>query len=151
MCRGCLSDYLLKFRVPGKNATPISNKEVSRNDWIKWAEPVWMDIEATDTLNVAEGDGENDTKHICPLQLEVIRRCVLLFTAPGELVLTSFAGIGSELFVPLGGRSPKSGRYIDNPRRAYGCELKQEYYDAAVHNCERALKHAAEREKLLFD
>jgi hypothetical protein len=149
-CRGSLSDYLLKFRAPGYNAVPVANSEVSRNDWIKWAEPAWMDIEATDTLNVAEGDGEDDTKHICPLQLEVIRRCVLLFTNPGEIVFTPFAGIGSELFMSIGGRSPKTKRHIDLPRRAYGCELKDEYLAAAKKNLARAEAQVAEKERILF-
>lgn len=65
-CRGALGDYLLKFRVPGENAVKVRAKgEVTRNDWIKWAEACWDDIVATDTLNVAEGKGKNDTKHIC--------------------------------------------------------------------------------------
>ena len=151
MCRGCLSDYLLKFRVPGVNAVPvISSGEVSRNDWIKWAEPTWMDVEVTDTLNLSEGDGENDTKHICALQLEVIRRCILLYSNPGELVLTSFAGIGSELYTACGGRSRKTKRSIQNTRRAYGCELKDEYYECAKLNMARAESHAKERARTLF-
>jgi hypothetical protein len=150
MCRGCLSDYLLKFRVPGDNEVPIQSSEVSRNDWIKWAEPTWMDVEVTDNLNLSEGDGEGDVKHICALQLEVIRRCVLLFTNPGEIVFTPFAGIGSELFMSIGGRSPKTKRHIDLPRRAYGCELKDEYLAAAKKNLSRAEAHVAEKERMLF-
>lgn len=138
--RGCLPDYLLKFRVPGENEVKIDNEgEVSRNDWIKWAEACWDDIQETDTLNVAEGRGENDTKHICPLQLEVIRRLVLLYSRPGEVVFSPFTGIGSEGFVALGGKSPKTGNQIFNPRRFYGCELKDEYFAAAKKNCERAI------------
>lgn len=164
--RGCLPDYLLKFRVPGDNATPIRDgelvvdpdteegthskithpREVSRNDWIKWAEACWDDIQETDTLNVVEGRGENDTKHICPLQLEVIRRLVLLYSNPGEIVFSPFAGIGSEGFVALGGKSPKTKLRIANPRRFYGCELKDEYFQAAKKNCERAVKDAAKAE-----
>jgi DNA modification methylase len=152
--RGTLNDYLLKFRAPGDNQTAIrSRDEVSRNDWIKWAEGCWDDIIETDTLNVAEGRGEDDTKHICPLQLEAIRRCVLLFSAPGELVFSPFTGIGSEGFVSLGGMSPKTKKKILEPRRFYGCELKKEYFDAAVKNCERAIENRI-REKqssLSFD
>lgn len=126
--RGCLPDYLIKFRAQGENAVPIVGQgQVSRDDWIKWAESCWDDIRETDTLNVAEGRGADDTKHICPLQLSVIRRLVKLYTNPGELVFTPFAGIGSELYVAL-----KEGR------RAYGCELKSEYIDAARRNCKRA-------------
>lgn len=147
--RACLPDYLLKFRTPGVNEVPVDEaNEVSRNDWIKWAETCWDDIIETDTLNVAEGRGENDTKHICPLQLEVIRRLVLLFTNPGELVFSPFAGIGSEGFMSLGGKSPKTGKRILNPRRFYGCELKGEYYEAAEKNLGRAVEQAKQAEQL---
>lgn len=126
--RGALPDYLIKFRVPGENAVPINAKnQISRNDWIKWAECTWMDIRETDTLNVSEGRGEKDTKHICPLQLEVINRLVKLYSNPGEIVFSPFTGIGSEGFVS-----------VSLGRRFYGCELKDEYYEAACKNLERA-------------
>lgn len=138
--RGSLSDYLLKFRAPGENAVPVdSGDQVSRNNWIEWAEPCWSDIRETDTLNVAEGRGENDTKHICPLQLGVIERLVRLYSNPGELVFSPFAGIGSEGYVSL-----KLGR------RFYGVELKSEYHAAALVNLERAVKAAKEEQPLLF-
>lgn len=128
--RGTLNDYLIKFRAPGENKIPIdSESQVSRNNWIDWAEGCWMDIRETDTLNVSEGRGENDTKHICPLQLQVIERCVRLFSNPGEVVFSPFAGIGSEGYIAL-----KYGR------RFYGCELKDEYHAAALKNCERAIQ-----------
>jgi DNA modification methylase len=134
--RGCLPDYLIKFRAPGENAVPINDKQqVSRNDWIAWAESSWNDIRETDTLNVAEGRGENDTKHICPLQLPVIERLVKLFSNPGEIVFSPFTGIGSE-----GYESLRLGR------RFYGCELKQEYHDAACRNLAKAA--AMETEQL---
>lgn len=149
--RGTLGDYLLKFRAPGENQTPIDAKgQISRNDWIKWAEACWDDIQETDTLNVKDGRGDDDTKHICPLQLEVIRRLVLLYSNPGEIVFSPFTGIGSEAYVSLGGKSPKTGKRIDQPRRFYGCELKQEYFDAATINCERAVKTVAEEQKSLL-
>ena len=138
--RGTLQDYLIKFRKPGDNATPINAKgQVSRNDWIDWAEGCWSDISETDTLNTKEAKSDDDTKHICPLQLEVIRRCVLLFSDPGELVFSPFTGIGSEGYVSLGGKSPKTGKRILDPRRFYGCELKPEYYEQAKRNLERAV------------
>jgi DNA modification methylase len=150
--RGTLQDYLLKFRAPGDNAVRINSKnEVSRNDWIKWAEGCWDDIIETDTLNVSEGRGEEDTKHICPLQLEVIRRCVILFSNPGELVFSPFAGIGSEGYVALGGRSPKTKKSITNPRRFFGCEIKPEYYEAAKKNLIKAEVHAREGNTMLWD
>lgn len=140
--RGTLPDYLLKFTAPGENATPIdSDGEVSRNDWIKWAEACWDDISETDTLNGIKGKeeakAEEDTKHICPLQLEVIERLIRLYSNPGELVFSPFAGIGSELVTAL-----KLGR------RAYGCELKDEYHAAAMKNCRRVTKRAKEESKL---
>lgn len=137
--RGALPDYLLKFRAPGENKVPIDSKgQVSRNEWIEWAECCWMDIKETDTLNVAEGRSEEDTKHICPLQLGVIRRIVKLYSNPRELVFSPFTGIGSEGYVSLS---------LD--RRFYGCELKPEYYAVAVKNCERALA-ANESQMLMF-
>lgn len=139
--RGTLNDYLIKFRAPGENTVPINTKDqVSRNNWIDWAEGAWGDIRETDTLNVAEGRGEKDTKHICPLQLEVIERCVKLFSNPGELVFSPFAGIGSEGYTAL-----RLGR------RFYGCELKDEYHRAALVNCQRGLEAAkAVKKQSLF-
>lgn len=126
--RGCLSDYLLKFRVPGDNAVPVESKgDVSRNNWIDWAEGCWSDIKETDTLNVKEGRGADDTKHICPLQLGVINRLIRLYTNPGEVVFSPFAGIGSEGY-----------EAIKLARRFYGVELKAEYFQAALRNLERA-------------
>ena len=140
--RGALGDYIIKFRAAGDNAMPINSpNEVSRNDWIDWAENAWWnDIRETDTLNVAEGRGENDTKHICPLQLGVIDRLVRLYSNPEEIVFSPFAGIGSELFTAI-----KLGR------RAYGCELKNEYHAAAIRNCERALAARKAEMAGLFD
>lgn len=137
--RGTLQDYLIKFRKPGENAVKINTKnQVSRNDWIAWAEGCWHDIHETDTLNTAAAKSDEDTKHICPLQLEVIRRCTLLFTNPGEIVFSPFTGIGSEGFVALGGKSPKTGKSVSDPRRFYGCELKYEYHQQANRNLESA-------------
>lgn len=133
--RGTLCDYLIKFRKPGENAVKIDSKnQVSRNDWVAWAEGCWDDIHETDTLNTAAAKSEEDTKHICPLQLEVIRRCVLLYSNPGEIVFSPFTGIGSEGFMALGGKSPKTGKQIRDARRFYGCELKPEYWKQAQKN-----------------
>lgn len=129
--RPALNDYLIKFRAPGDNAVPVNSPgEVSRNEWIDWAEGVWTwhEIRDTDTLNVAEGRDTDDTKHICPLQLGVIRRIVRLYSNPGELVFSPFGGIGSELYIAL-----------RLERRAYGCELKDSYYSTAIRNCDRAI------------
>lgn len=150
--RGTLQDYLLKFRAPGENAVSVDSPgQVSRNDWIAWAEGCWSDIIETDTLNVRAAKGEGDVKHICPLQLEVIRRCVLLFTNPDEIVFSPFAGIGSEGFMAVGGTSPKTGKRIADPRRFYGCELKDEYFDEACKNIADAESAAnAEKQAMLF-
>lgn len=137
--RGALADYLIKFRKPGENAVKVNSRdEVSRNDWIAWAECCWSDIKETDTLNVSEGRGEQDTKHICPLQLGLIKRVIKLYTNPREIVFSPFTGIGSEGYSAL---------LLD--RRFYGCEIKDEYYQTAVKNCERALR-SREKQLSLF-
>lgn len=133
--RGTLQDYLIKVRKPGINKTKIdASGQVSRNDWIDWAEGCWSDIIETDTLNTKAAKSEDDTKHICPLQLEVIRRLVLLYSDPGEIVFSPFTGIGSEGYVSIGGKSMKTKKAIADPRRFYGCELKPEYYAQALRN-----------------
>lgn len=139
--RGALPDYLLKFMAPGVNAVPVEGEgQVSRNDWINWAEPAWTDIKETDTLNVKAGRGKDDTKHICPLQLGVIDRLVRLYSNPGEIVFSPFTGIGSEGFVSL-----------NRGRRFYGCELKPEYHAAACDNLARAAaQRDADRQAELF-
>lgn len=142
--RGTLQDYLIKFRKPGENQTAIdADAQVSRNDWIDWAEGCWDDIHETDTLNTAAAKSDDDTRHICPLQLEVIRRLVLLYSNPGEIVFSPFAGIGSEGFVSLGGRSVKTGKAIAEARRFYGCELKPEYHKQALKNLAMAVRQNA--------
>lgn len=139
--RGCLHDYLIKFLAPGDNTVPVDSEgDVSRNDWINWAEGCWSDIRETDTLNTKEAKGEDDTKHICPLQLGVIRRLVRLYTNPGEIVFSPFAGIGSEGYEAL-----KAGR------RFYGIELKKEYFDCACKNLAKAEAACHTAEKTLFD
>jgi DNA modification methylase len=136
--RGCLPDYLIKFRAPGVNEVPVNGDgQVSRNDWIAWAECCWMDIKETDTLNVADGRGEEDTKHICPLQLGVIRRLVRLYSNPGEIVFSPFTGIGSEGYVAL-----------CEGRRFYGCEIKDEYFRAAEMNLRKAESVETEQKAL---
>lgn len=139
--RGTLGDYIIKFRTPGNNEMPIdSEDQVSRNEWIDWAEASWTDINETDTLNVSEGRAENDTRHICPLQLGVIDRLVRLYSNPGETVFSPFAGIGSEGYQAL-----------LRGRKFVGCEIKDEYVAAANRNLERAMNKRRESEKTLFD
>jgi DNA modification methylase len=123
--RPALADYLLLFRKPGDNAVPIKN-DVSNDEWIEWAQPVWWDIKETNTLNVRVARDEADERHICPLQLDFIERCVRLWSNPGEVVLSPFAGIGSEVYM-----ARKLGRY------GLGCELKPSYWRTAVDNLQR--------------
>jgi DNA modification methylase len=115
-----LADYLLLFRKPGDNAVPIKT-DVSNDEWIEWARPVWLDINETNTLNGRQARDDADEKHVCPLQLDFIERCVRLWSNKGETVLSPFAGIGSEGYVAV-----KQGR------RFVGCELKSSYWASAV-------------------
>lgn len=154
--RPALADYLLLFRKPGENVVPIKN-DVSNDEWIEWASPIWTDthdggwltadghicpvwfgIKETDTLNTRVAKESADERHICPLQLGFIERCVRLWSNPGELVLTPFAGIGSELY-----QSVKLGR------RAIGIELKPSYWRTAVDNLTRLESEMSEPS--LFD
>lgn len=138
--RGAIADYIIKFRAQGENATPINSAgQVSRCQWIDWAEAAWMDIRETNTLNVRGTKGEDDTKHICPLQLDVIERCIRLYSNPGELVFSPFTGIGSEGYMAL-----KLGR------RFYGCELKDEYHKTASKNLSGVVADSTS-ERSLFD
>lgn len=136
-----LADYLLLFRKPGENPTSIKS-DVSNDEWIDWAAPVahvtgnaaelcaapaWDDIRETNTLNERVAREDADERHLCPLQLDLIERCVRLWSNPGETVLSPFAGIGSEVYtaVRLG-------------RRGVGIELKASYWRTAVANMQRA-------------
>lgn len=124
--RPALADYILVFRKPGENSAPIK-PDITNEQWIEWARPIWYGIRESDTLSAAVARGNEDERHICPLQLGTIERCVRLWSNPGELVLSPFAGIGSEGYeaVRLG-------------RRFLGVELKPTYAEAAVDN----LRHA---------
>lgn len=124
--RPALADYVLLFRVPGENAVPV-DVDVSRDQWIEWARPVWTGIRESNTLNAAVAREEEDERHICPLQLDLIERCVRLWSNKGETVLSPFAGIGSELYVA-----------IEQGRQAVGIELKPSYFNTAVDNLRRA-------------
>lgn len=121
-----LADYLLLFRKPGDNVVPIKT-DVTNEEWIEWAQPVWMDIRETRTLNVRVARESADEKHICPLQLDFIERCVRLWSNPGETVLSPFAGIGSEGYVS-----------IQKGRQFIGCELKPSYWSTACDNLKEA-------------
>jgi len=131
--RPALADYILVFRKPGENAVPVA-PDITNNEWIEWARPIWYGIRESDTLNVAEGRGERDERHIAPLQLGTIERCIRLWSNKGETVLSPFAGIGSEGYMAV-----KLGR------RFVGIELKRSYYDAAKRNLARALESVTRR------
>lgn len=120
--RPAMADYVLIFRKPGENQVPVK-PDCDNETWIEWARPVWYDIRETDTLNTRVARDDADERHICPLQLPLIERCVRLWSNPGELVLSPFAGIGSEGYV-----SVKHGR------RFIGCELKSSYWKTATEN-----------------
>jgi len=107
------------------NTEPVYSHQV----WRRYASPVWMDIRQSNTLNRAAARDDKDERHICPLQLDVIERCIELWTNPGDIVLDPFAGIGSVPYVAL-----------QRGRRALGFELKDSYYKQAVINCDAALK-----------
>lgn len=129
--RPALADYLLLFKKPGDNETPIS-PDVTNEEWIEWAHPIWWNIRESATLQYQSARQEEDERHICPLQLPFIERCVRLWSNPGELVLSPFAGIGSEGYVSL-----------LHKRRFVGCELKPSYWQQAVGNLRRAEAEAS--------
>lgn len=142
-----LADYLLQFRKPGDNEDPIRagisekygnpNGWITSEEWIEWAAPVWYrqskdypgGIRETDVLNVAVAREADDERHLCPLQLGVIERAVKLWSNPGDLVLSPFAGIGSEGYQSL----------LLN-RRFVGIELKASYWDTACRNLREATR-----------
>lgn len=124
--RPALADYILVFRVPGENAVAI-HPDITNEDWIEWARPIWYGIRESDTLNAAEGREEKDERHIAPLQLGTIERVIRLWSNPGEVVLSPFGGIGSEVY-----QAVKLGR------KGIGIELKPSYWKAGVRNLRRA-------------
>ena len=135
MCRMGIPDYLVTMRAPGEQLDRVTH---TRDDypvdrWQKVASPVWMDINPSDTLQYQSAREHDDERHICPLQLEVIRRGVELWTNPGDVVLSPFAGIGSEGFVS-----------VQMGRKFVGVELKDSYYRQASQNLGAALRTTGE-------
>jgi len=124
--RPALIDQILMFKKVGKSevpVTPVKNGEMDNETWIEWAHGIWIGIQETDTLQFSKARGIDDEKHICPLQLGTIERCIKLYSNPNEMVLTPFGGIGSEAYMAI-----KLGR------KATMIELKPEYFDVAVNN-----------------
>ncbi len=129
MCRQGIPDYLVTMRAPGDSPRVThSSDEYPVDLWQKVASPVWMDINPSDTLQYMSAREHDAERHICPLQLEVIRRGIMLWTMPGDIVLSPFMGIGSEGYVSL-----------EMGRRFVGAELKRSYYDQSVRNLAAAL------------
>ncbi len=141
--RPALPDYILKFRKPGENKAPVLGGDVTRDIWIEWANPswpnehdrcgdagalaTWYGIRESDTLQAAPARSADDERHICPLQLGTIERCIRLWSNVGETVLDPFGGIAS-----TGHEAVRLGR------RFIGCELKQSYWQVGVRNLRRA-------------
>jgi DNA modification methylase len=151
MSRQGIPDYVCTFRKPGTNSDPVSGPfehfagddsfkhegNLSIDIWQRYASPVWMDINPSRTLQYTTARDEEDERHICPLQLDVIERCMQLWSIEGDTVLSPFAGIGSEGHVAI-----KMGR------RFCGIELKPSYYRIARQNLEAA--ENASKQKTLF-
>jgi len=126
--RPALADYILVFRKPGENMEPI-HPDLSNEEWIEWARPIWYGIHETETLNARAARDEKDERHICPLQLGVIRRCLRLWSNKGDVIFSPFMGIGSEGY-----------EAIKNERNFIGIELKPEYFAVAKNNLLKAEK-----------
>ena len=134
MSRMGLPDYVVTMRKPGD-----AEERVTHGDdlpvlmWQKYASPIWDDINQSRTLNKLPARDENDEKHMCPLQLDVIERCIHLWTNKGDLVFSPFTGIGSEGYCAV-----KMGR------RFVGTELKPQYWNLACQNIEDARRGETE-------
>ena len=135
--QGC-ADYILTFRKPGVNEEKIEHTpdDIPLPLWTKYASPVWMDINSSDTLQRTSAREQQDEKHLTPTQLGAIERCIELWTNENDIVFSPFAGIGSEIYQAL-----KMGR------RGLGIELKESYYNQAIANC-KGVENAPKSRKL---
>ncbi len=129
MSRMGIPDYVVTMRKPGENMERVTHMpdDLPVSEWQKIASPIWMNINPSDTLQFRSAREHNDERHICPLQLEVIRRCMRLWSNPGDMVFSPFAGIGSEGFIAL-----------QMGRKFLGAELKRSYWEQACRNLELA-------------
>jgi DNA modification methylase len=148
-CRQGMADYVLVFRawkddMPDKQIAHIpspgvfigeqpptswrTERDYSIQVWQRYASPVWFDISQQNVLQYREARTEEDEKHICPLQLDVIERCAYLWSNPGEIIFDPFSGIGSTGYVAL-----------KMERQYIGCELKPSYVQTSLQNLEAAL------------
>ncbi|MBC5605878.1 DNA methyltransferase [Bacteroides difficilis] len=137
MSRVGIPDYLMVFRKEGVHEHPV-HCDISVDTWQKYASPVWMDIDYSNTLNGVKGRDKNDEKHICPLQLDTIERAITLWSNKDDIVFTPFLGIGSEVYQAI-----KLGRL------GLGFELKESYFNEAIKNCKQA--ESDKCQNLLFD
>lgn len=137
MSRVGIPDYLMVFRKDGEHEHPV-HCDISVDTWQKYASPVWMDIDYSNTLNAAKGRDEADEKHICPLQLDTIERAIILWSNEGDTVLTPFLGIGSEVYEAV-----KLNRF------GIGFELKESYFKEAIKNIKGI--EQLKSQKTLFD
>lgn len=146
MSRQGIPDYVCTFRKPGENPEPVAGQmeyfagdpsmfqnsgNLSIDIWQRYASPVWMDIKPSRTLQKESAREDDDERHICPLQLDVIERCIQLWSNPGDVVFSPFAGIGSEGYVAV-----KMGR------KFIGIELKPAYFKQAISNLAEAEQQA---------
>lgn len=129
MSRVGMPDYMLFFRKPDPNPEPITHQpeDLPVEQWQEMASPIWWNVNQTRVLNGRMARGDQDERHICPLQLDVIERCLTLYSNPGDLVLDPFNGIGSTGYVALKMR-----------RKYLGVELKPEYAKQAAHFLQEA-------------
>lgn len=133
MSRQGIPDYLVTVRKPGINPEPVFKRpeDFPVSLWQEYASPVWMDINPSETLQKGSAREHEDERHICPLQLDVIRRGITLWSNPGDLVLSPFAGIGSEGYIA-----------VELGRKFVGIELKESYYKQACRNIESLFDQA---------
>ncbi len=134
MSRTGINDYLVAFRAPGDNEERVTHTEDTYplSKWQQVAEPVWDDIDQSDTLQFRTAKDDKDAIHLCPLQLQPIERCIELWSNPGDVVLDPFAGIGSTGYVAL-----------KRERRSVSIELKDSYYQQLVKNLSVARKQTS--------
>nr|DAG36528.1 MAG TPA: Helicase of the snf2 rad54 family [Caudoviricetes sp.] len=132
MNRQGIPDYIVTMRKPGDNPERVAHTHETFpvDVWQNYASPVWMDIRQSDTLQKKSARDDKDERHICPLQLEVIQRCIELWTNPNDIVFDPFGGIGSTAYVAL-----------TLGRRAISSELKESYFKQMKGNVEEALNH----------
>lgn len=142
MSRQGIPDYLVTFRKPGDNPERVTHtdQDFPVQLWQRYASPVWMDINPSDTLQFRSAREDKDERHICPLQLEVIQRGLKLWTNPGDVVLSPYAGIGSEGYVA-----------ITEGRRFVGIELKRSYFEQAVRNLQAVVPGARGSQVSMFE